>query len=367
MGIYQSYFDKQQQSNDERDIKKLETQPHMLEEGKRVEFHLKRLIHESVGSIEELLPYLHTRLYKKDNPVVNNDNVDNNTFGWFPMEWIYAEVDIEGDLEADFQHLYENYQFRYSKDQNNETLDNTTQQENEEDINNNKYNPFYMLRYPRIPLFVIEIKLPIGILQNFADNIETQSPNELITTYNLRSSIVDTQNNDSSNNNNIDGEYHHEHCDNNTQSATFNHNSQDYINSSVNIGIGRKGRESHTKSSQTQFLNSTTENPQNEINDDSEYPLHHKENEVIHIKRNYQHNPNYAQIDNDNIDENENDDNNNDNNNYNHNYHENNFNQKEHNTINSQSPSSDSYDFQSNNHNNKNHDHHDDTNQQYYS
>jgi len=183
LGIFQTYFDKQQ--NVINDIGKLALESHVLEEGKEVEFHLKRLIHESVSSIEELFPYLHTGLYKKDT---NSDE-----FGWFPMEWIYAEVDIQGCSEDDFQHLYETY----TTDNNNESS-NLDQNESETD-NHCKYNPFYMLRFPRIPLFVIEIKLPIDVLKRFADEIESKSPRELIATYNQRCSNASQYNNAYSN------------------------------------------------------------------------------------------------------------------------------------------------------------------------
>jgi len=187
LGIFQSHVDKHQ--NDGNGIGKLALESHILTEGKEVQFRLKRLIHESVSSIEELFPYLHTELYKKDK---NSDE-----FGWFPMEWIYAEVDIDGSLGGDFQHLYETYTNNDNNDDNDDNdNDETSNLKQNENKNYCKYNPFYMLRFPRIPLFVIEIKLKIDALQHFADEIEVKSPHELIQTFNQRCSIASQYNMD---------------------------------------------------------------------------------------------------------------------------------------------------------------------------
>ena len=126
--------------------------PHLIDKlNFKIEFRLKRLIHEPVANMKEILPYLHSKQYRLDK----NDN----KYGWFPIDWVYAEIDIsDDDIEHKWSMAHLNYTGPFE--------DGDEQQINVGD--QNSFNPYWFMKYPRIPLFILSVKLPLKNLQQYA-------------------------------------------------------------------------------------------------------------------------------------------------------------------------------------------------------
>ncbi|ETO04787.1 hypothetical protein RFI_32608 [Reticulomyxa filosa] len=126
----------------------IELRPRFLQEGKAVEFALGNLVHESVQNVEELLPYLKYE-------VLDIDETAEHMRGWFPMDWVYSEVKF---VDKDWSSIIESYFNKYNVQHNSDGV--TT------------FNPYYWMRFPRIPLCYLSTLLPLAPLRHYAERIE---------------------------------------------------------------------------------------------------------------------------------------------------------------------------------------------------
>merc|ERR1712228_451193 len=111
---------------------------------KQIEFRLKRLVHEPINNMEHILPYLHSQSYKID--------ATDKEFGYFPIDWVFAEIDFCNEqIEEAFTLCFKNYSPPLVDDQS-------------------AYNPFWFMQFPRIPLFVLSVRLPLNALRQYAVN-----------------------------------------------------------------------------------------------------------------------------------------------------------------------------------------------------
>ena len=126
--------------------------PDLIEKiNQKIEFRLKRLIHEPVANLKDILPYLHSKQYEVDKK-------DNN-YGWFPVDWVYAEVDINDDeVEQKWAMAFLNYTAPFEDDDDDLNINNDP----------NMYNPYLFMKHPRIPLFILSVRLPLKPLQQYA-------------------------------------------------------------------------------------------------------------------------------------------------------------------------------------------------------
>ena len=176
----------------------LETRPRQLRRGRQVDFKLKRLIHESVPSIEDLIPYYKSQLYQRDeygrgNDTDSDDDDDRKSqdrqrkYGWFPIDWVYAEVEFEDELNEQAKAMFDS--FHMPRQQQQQAANRSASYEDELYASSqDKYNPYWMMRFPRVPLFVIRMRLPLDAMSRFVNEIEEKSGEELYNTRQTRMS-----------------------------------------------------------------------------------------------------------------------------------------------------------------------------------
>ena len=123
-------------------------------EGTAVEFDFHNLIHISVERIDQIIEYYENNIY-----IIHEKNKNH---AWFPIDFIYIEIKWKDDeLIEEINELYSNYETYKSKNHISDA-----------------YNPYYYLKFPKIPICFIGILLPLEYIEKYyntyKDNILLQ-------------------------------------------------------------------------------------------------------------------------------------------------------------------------------------------------